>query len=395
MKNIRIQTALLLTVAAFFCFSCDKTENPKIKKDRFTGYAQKGPFINGSSVLISELDNQLDQTGRTYSSRIMDDWGSFEQKNIELISNFVQLKVDGYYFNEVTGESSVGQVSLYALSDVSNVNSVNVNVLTHLERARAEYLVKEERLSFEEAKLQARKEVLAIFYLELPEETSFESLNLTNNAVLLAISCILQGHQTTAEMTELMANISNDIRTDGVLDNTDLGVQLATNAKWLVLPAIRQNLEKKYAALNEGVTIPDFESCIQQFLSKTPYEPKSLILYPEMGNYGPNILSDKVTSVKKWLPYTESSPDYDYSIRAETSKGIELKIVIKGGDLGIGLGENWRVKYQEKELVVIETGRSSDVLLNVACIHPADYFIIEFYENGSTEPTRTKRLAVE
>jgi len=35
-----------------------------------------------------------------------------------------------------------------------------------------------------------------------------------NNAILLAVSLILQGFRSEAELTELLAAISNDIRTD-------------------------------------------------------------------------------------------------------------------------------------------------------------------------------------
>ena len=70
----------------------------------FTGYAQKGPFINGSAVLITELDSLFNQTGRSYSLTIADNSGKFEQKEMVLASNYVQVKVDGYYYNEVRGE---------------------------------------------------------------------------------------------------------------------------------------------------------------------------------------------------------------------------------------------------------------------------------------------------
>ena len=221
-------------------------ENPVITKSVFSGYAQKGPFINGSSVLISELDSSLNQTGRVYSTRIISNTGAFEQKNIELVSPYVELKADGYYFNEVLGKPSPGQITLYALVDVSDISSANVNVLTHLAKPRIEYLVKEEKLPFADAKAQAEQEVLAIFDLTLPETTGFESFNLTDNATLIAVSSIVQGYSQTADMMQLMGDVLADIQPDGILDDEAIGSRLASNGNALNLKKIRENLEKRY-----------------------------------------------------------------------------------------------------------------------------------------------------
>ena len=195
--------SFLVLGLSLFLVSCETLVNKPVdplvnklveplKKEVFSGYVQKGPYLNGSSVTISELDTSLNQTGRSYSTTVADNSGSFEQKKIELVSNYVQLKADGYYFNEVTGESSSGQLTLYALADVSVVNSANINVLTHLEKSRVEYLVQQKGLAFIAAKKQAQQEVLKIFNLSLPADSTSESLNLSrtgeSNAILLAVS---------------------------------------------------------------------------------------------------------------------------------------------------------------------------------------------------------------
>ncbi|MDR2972268.1 MAG: hypothetical protein LBU83_10120, partial [Bacteroidales bacterium] len=272
----------------FFCYlavlticftACKKTDDgqpqngqPQVKKEIFNGYAQKGPFVNGSSVTISELKENLDQTGKTYSSTISDNLGSFEQKNIELVSCYVALKADGFYFNEISGETSGAPMTLYALTDIEAVNSANVNVLTHLEKPRVEYLVKQQRMNFSAAKKQAQREVLAIFGFE-PSETSSEALDLTADAKLLAISCILQGYLSTGDMMQLMADINADIKEDGKLDNMVLGSKLMNNAHSvnLSIATIRENLTKKYAELGINITIPDFESYVQSFIDSDLY----------------------------------------------------------------------------------------------------------------------------
>jgi hypothetical protein len=402
-----MKTKILFSLLGIFVFlSCENNsevldetqkqeeEAPILQKEIFTGYVQKGPFINGSSVLILELDALLDQTGRSYSTNVIDNTGSFEQKNIELRSNFVQLKADGYYFNEISGKTSE-QITLSALVDISNTHSANVNVLTHLERRRVEYLVKEENQTFSEAKKQAQKEVLAIFNLELPEEVASESLDLTENAILLAISCILQGPISTAKMVELMADISSDIRTDGTLDNLKLGSRLLDNALAISLPKVRANLEKKYAELNEEISISDFETYVNQFVEKTSYEKVEYITYPETGSFGLNVLSETLTSI---------TIGTDYSMKAEVPEGLySLKVIVRGGlwhTVVMPLPVNWFAGYydqinQSQEFNVIESGKPNDLSITSHYGDDNGYTTFECYENGATEPSYVKIIEIK
>jgi hypothetical protein len=267
-----------LVVATVLFTTCKKDKDSSIvKKEVFSGYAQKGPFVNGSSVTIVELDADLNQTGKTYHTTIADNSGSFEQKNIELVSRYVELKVDGYYFHEIAGVTA-GTITLYALADIADVSSVNVNVLTHLEKPRVEYLVKQGK-NFTEAKQQAQREIFAIFGFSPPQNSS-EALNLVDNAMLIAISCIVESNTAImGGLTELMADISNDIKTDGVID-VALGKKIINNASTLTttyndntyLWHIRNNLETKYAEMGINVTIPDFESYINAFINSGLYQ---------------------------------------------------------------------------------------------------------------------------
>jgi hypothetical protein len=380
--------------------SCNITDEPveqPVTKETFSGYVQKGPFISGSSVAISELDEGLNQTGRSYFTTVTGNSGSFEQKQVELISNYVQLKADGYYFNEVSGQSSPGQLTLYALADISEVSSANVNVLTHLERSRVEYLVQQQGLSFDAAKAQAQQEVLALFDLELPEDATSESLNLTNSGILLAASCILHGHLSTGDMSELMAGIISDIKTDGILDEPSLGSQLIDNARLVSTATIRQNLEKKYAEPGMGnVSIPDFETYVKQFMDETAYKPKTFITYPETGKHGLNILAEEVTSVK--ANDSIGNPVF-YSMKAELPEGTSLKIILKGGMwayVGLPVPENWTVsEYDQTTLsqvfTVTQSGIPNDLKINIE----AGKITVEYYENGATVPSCVKQLISE
>jgi hypothetical protein len=381
--------------------SCNIPEDPveqPISKETFSGYVQKGPFINGSSVVISELDESLNQTGRSYFTTVTGNSGSFEQKQVELISNYMQLKADGYYFNEVSGKASPGQLTLYALADISKVSSANVNVLTHLEKSRVEYLVQQQGLTFAAAKVQAQQEVLSLFDLALPQDATSESLNLISNGILLAVSCILQGQLSTAGMSELMADIISDIKTDGTLDEPSLGSQLIDNARLVNTAAIRQNLESKYAEPGMGnVNIPDFENYVQQFVDKTAFVPKTFITYPDTGSHGINILAEDVNVIKAYNGH--DTINNFYSMKAELPEGTSLKVVLKEGlwyYRSIPAPENWTVgNYDGVTRSQVFTVTQSNVPNDLRIAVVAGKITVEYYANGASVPTRVKQLTAE
>jgi hypothetical protein len=386
-----------LAICLFLFSACKKTETETpINKEFFKGYAQKGPFVNGSSITIAELNTRLSQTGKTYHSTISDNSGSFELQNLELASQYIELKADGYYFNEISGQTSSGTLTLYALVDIEDVNAANVNIITHLEKPRVEYLVKQQGMSFAAAKKQAQKDVLAIFGFQQEENLS-EALNLTNNAVLLAISCILQGYISTGDMMELTADIIADIKQDGKLDNSALGSKLMNNAFAISnsLSAIRSNITKKYTDLGASVMIPNFESYIQSFLNSELYPQTVSITYPATGaNDKKNILSDDITEVSK---------DITYSMKADVPKGFSLKVVIKDGlwFYESFSPDNWSITTyiddtQSQIFTIKESGKSSDlsILFSTGTLdeNSQTYVTVQYFENGATTPAKEKRL---
>jgi hypothetical protein len=223
-----------------------------------------------------ELNSSLNQTGKAFSTQITDNGGSFEINDVELSSQFVEFLASGYYFNEITGNISPSVLTLYALSDITDISTVNVNILTHLEKSRVEYLIGKGK-DFSEAKDTAQKEILTIFGFPVQNMDNSEMLNISvnkeENAILLAISIILQGNRTTGDLTELLANFSNEIQQDGKLNDENIITQLKNSTEILDLPEIRFNLEKRYQDLGISATIPDFEKYINDFLSSVGSKP--------------------------------------------------------------------------------------------------------------------------
>lgn len=269
MHKIKILIITLLTIS----IGCNDDENSdfeKLTKETLSGFVQKGPFINGTSITVSELDESLVQTGNAFNTQIVDNSGSFELRDLALSSPFVQIKAEGFYFDEVMGEKSSAQLTLFALSDISSKDQINVNVLTHLEKGRVEFLIGQS-VEFNQAKDSAQHELLSAFGLDNQNiENSEEldiSVNNSGNATLIAISIILQANNSVADLTELLADINTDFRQDGMINSESIKSELFNTTQNLDLEEIRTNLEIRYSELGLSTTIPDFESLIAQYLA--------------------------------------------------------------------------------------------------------------------------------
>ena len=152
-------------LALAFTISCSNDSgsgnNKKVKKEKISGVSQKGPFVKGTTVKIYELDESMNETGNLPFEGKTDANGNFqiEITNGGLISQYIVLEVSGNYVSEVSGKQSTVPITLKAVADVSNKNSVNINVLTHLECDKVLELAKS-GAKFEDAKKAVQKEVL-------------------------------------------------------------------------------------------------------------------------------------------------------------------------------------------------------------------------------------------
>ena len=259
----------LVIIFVFFClFGCQNDDEISTKEIAYDlqGYVQKGPFINGTTIIVSELNQKLVATGKNFNTQIIDNKGSFNLKSVKLKSNFIQIIAEGFYFNEVRNKKSATQLTLFGLANVIDISSVNINLLSHLEKDRVIYLMQEEEKSFHKAKKQAQQEVLSVFGIKKSSIISSELLDISqdgdDNAILLAVSAILQGNNTVAELSELLANFITDIREDGVLDSKSTREKIRINAMLLKPSDIRQHLEDRYEELGVSAVVPNFEQYI-------------------------------------------------------------------------------------------------------------------------------------
>lgn len=238
-----------------------------IKDIVISGVTQKGPFVNGSSITVQELDGKtLAQTGKSFKGKISNDKGEFSVSSVSLASQYAILEASGYFRNEVTGEKSSSTITLNAITDLSNRKNVNVNLLTHLEYDRVLNLVNSE-LDVATAKEQAETEILNTFNIK-GDFASSEDLDIFNkgdgNAALLAFSVLMLRDLSEADLTEFLTKFATDIEKDGIWDDEDSKASIAdwAQAKDLSgeLATIRSNIEK----WNLG-TVPGFEKFVRNF----------------------------------------------------------------------------------------------------------------------------------
>lgn len=400
MKSIHsFSMIVLLSIISFSITQCKKDKNPSgsTVKD-IKGFAEKGPFNNGSSIIVYDLLSNLSQTGKSFNSQMINHKGEFEMNDISLSSSYILLRADGYYFNEVLGKNSEAPITLYSVADVADHSEVNINILTHLEKARVEFLIKNGQ-NFIDAKKQAQREILSIFNISKPQLRISDQLKISesdeDNSVLLAVSAIIQGFRSESEMSELLSNLSNDLKEDGNLDDAILGSLLLSHAVKLDTVSIRKNLERRYAEIGATIEVPDFGKHIQHFIDNSNFEIQPIVIsYPDEGLYGANILSISKTN----FPAGLGTP---LSFSANILKGAELKIKISSLNpssdsvwvFNFNSNINWLVSdfdmvKRTQTFTVIESGKKSDLEM----FFEEGTYLIEYFEMNASTPTRSKTI---
>ena len=241
-----------------------------------SGVSQKGPFVSGTDVTAYELENgkSLKQTGKTFGGKIENQDGSFNIRTVKLKSSYAYLVADGFYRNEVTGENSAATIKLRALTNLDGRSTANINLVTHLEYDRVQRLVTKDNKSVIEAKRAAEKSLFAAFSIDNTGFKGFaEDYNILKegdgNAALLAVSAMLQGDRTEAQLTALLASLSVDLGDNGTWDNKKERTQVAD---W----AMKADVEGRLAKIRANVEgwklsdskAPAFEKHVTNFWTK-------------------------------------------------------------------------------------------------------------------------------
>ena len=375
----------------------------------FTGKVQKGPFVTGTTITVNELNESLGQTGKSFTTSISSDDGSFSLGNLEMESNLALLSGNGFYFNEVLGQLSSAQITLQALADLTGGETVNINVLTHITKARIETLVGEGK-SFSDAKRQAEGEFQDFLGVTEHFNQGFEQMSIVSqgdfNAMLLAFSIILQrpSHNIAvvptlpAELTWLMTSLSTDFAADGVVNDEALVDTLLYNISLQDQRYIRQRIQNYYSELGQNVDIPNFESYIamfqaahQELVTEFIY-PDEATPVPELGPGGEvaNILVKDVT---------QFDGNYSFVVAAITPLGKSLKVKVTGGvRFDASHNSGWVVTENTSDSFTIEAQRQNETVAMLVRLWDDNWHenkggsaTIEYYEDSDT-PTFTKQI---
>lgn len=366
------------------------------------GSVFKGSFLRGSLLFLYELDSNLNQTGRSFNTTIDDDYGNFELKAQNLKDRLVRVVGDGFYWNEVLNDNSLTRISLTGICKVDSSKSINVNVLTHLERSRVEYLYGTIGLSFDSAKTQAITEVLKAFGYENTGIKRAENVNVVGlgdeSKILLAISTLIQGYRAESEVTQILNDIANDIKKDGKLDDINIGNDLETHLYYVDTSIVLDNFKSRYKKLYNTDTVNAMNmSFIKKFQDATNYSKnKDLFEFPEFEKTGKykNILHSSTSII------TTSS----FGVTANvTRKGMRIKVEVlneDGSSVGCtfsfpqGIESGWTIAAPNCIMPTF-TSNGQTLQNTYANFGSKKNYRINIYEKGLTTPTRFKIIAYQ
>lgn len=263
-----------------------KTGTPVAAERTISGVVQKGPYAKGASVSVHELDaGVLLLTGNHYEGKVQNDSGAYSVTFDEFDSPYAILEASGLFRNELTGAKTKSSVTLYAVTDLSERDSVNVNLLTHLEYARVLYLVTVKHMSFSEAKAQAEREVMAAFGIK-GDFGLAEDLNAFGNgdgsAALLAMSVLVLGCLNTesgpfslgnpkggageeSKLSERLSNMVFDIEKDGEWNDKSTIVKIADWAANQSMEGGLDSIRETVASWKMSKKVPAFEKYVDNF----------------------------------------------------------------------------------------------------------------------------------
>jgi hypothetical protein len=229
------------------------------------GVAQKGALLKGSHVWINELNPaNFASAGVTYDLLTKDNQGRFDLAGVTFARKNIQTFVQGYYFNEVTGQTADDMVLLQAQNDATTDKTLNVNLLTTLASPRIVALVNNKALTstyknFPAARAQAQKEVLAAFHIYNSADfftadgapANFGEMDLAvaqpANQLLAALSAVaVQAGGNGVGISMFIANLQSDLASNGAIVNPSLRSQIDTAAASVNMAAVATNLNSFY-----------------------------------------------------------------------------------------------------------------------------------------------------
>ena len=384
MKISNYITILCLGILAFT--SCE--EEPIVEPDgpssnkyaHIEGYVQKGQLVKGSQVTAFVLDQELKATGKSYPANILDDLGAFAV-DIKVEEPFLELRAEGYYFNEVTGEVSESPIYLEAMGNQQSTN-LNINLFTTITKPRIKKLLAEDK-GWATSTLTAQEELLTALGIEDTTE-DFTDIDITgtdkSDALLLAFACIIQQNRSISEIVTLIQNAASEFEDEGKLTGKTVNAILANRSD--VDPFdVAHNIAEYYSDKSiTGKSLPAFYKYLDEKYNKdfVIATGPMMDVSPETSmNYGAiesscDILAD--------IEFDVECADEDVTV-------IKKQIIGSLYNVSIAVPENTR--FEERTVTVIFKDKSGNELTKREFKQDANIQYVELQLGSGTKSTVT------
>ena len=340
------------------------------------GLAQNGPYADSSVVKLTALDElTLESTEQVFTGMVEGGFGGYSVKAESLKSNIARVSVTGKYLEAKSGRLSENELTLYALTDLNVHDSVNVNLFTTLEYERVRELVKNKKLSFADAKKQARNELLDAFHVavkdENGEDVSFDDPeswsvygirdieNRDEDKVLMGLTAIFSPFSGNF-FESFVKDFAEDFAKDGKWDSDSTRKKIADVAYNLnvsvlhgdaIIPAdiqsIRSTMTKWRSVYTTGFDLssiaggflPDFESVIDGFwlaeygLDKCDNSNLGKVAKTSFGKYFTCKNDDRTRTGIRWLS-SSALESNTYGIKCDgtdyfmTPGGVDSSLIV-------------------------------------------------------------------
>lgn len=340
------------------------------------GLAQNGPYADSSIVKLTALDEStLESTEQVFTGIVDGGFGGYSVKAESLKSNIARVSVTGKYLEAKSGRLSEKELTLYALTDLNVHDSVNVNLFTTLEYERVRELVKNKKLSFADAKKQARNELLEAFHVAAkdesgnkvnfddPEKWSVYGIrdieNRDEDKVLMGLTAVFSAFNENY-VESLIKTIAEDFAKDGKWDDDSTRKSVANAAYNLnesilsgdvIIPAnldaIRNTMTKWRSIYTTGFDLsdlaggilPDFESVIDGFwlaeygLDKCDNSNLGKVAKTSFGKYFTCKNDDRTRTGIRWLS-SSALESNTYGIKCDgtdyfmTPGGVDSSLIV-------------------------------------------------------------------
>lgn len=199
----------------------------------------------------------------------------------------------------------------------------------------------------------------------------------------------------TAELTQLLADISADFAPDGIISQTKIIDTLLHNISQLHLIDIRRNIEQRYLELGQNLVIPNFEKYIDVFQEKHCSNIYTDFTYPLTASPAPTIAPDSETQ-NILVPSNTTIQANPYTVAAITPLYKTLKIKFIGSNVSIGsINTGWEIIDEYPNGFTVNSQRQNALMSMLINLESSGSATIEYYEDNSETPTFTKNITWE